>query len=67
MYCHIVYFVQCTVFSVQVSVQFVHKQRKENIFRMSDLMWGGVPFQIPSKTAMKYISRAVKVKVKKNI
>ena len=30
---------------------------------MSDLMWGGVPFQIPSKTAMKYISRAVKVKV----
>ncbi|XP_023321508.1 uncharacterized protein LOC111696192 [Eurytemora carolleeae] len=29
---------------------------------MSDLMWGGVPFQIPSKTAMKYISRAVKVK-----
>ena len=55
------------MFSVQVSVQFVHKKRKENIFRMSDLMWGGVPFQIPSKTAMKYISRAVKVKVKKNI
>jgi len=31
---------------------------------MADLMWGGVPFTIPSKTAMKYISGAVKVKVK---
>ena len=29
----------------------------------ADLMWGGVPFTIPSVTAMKYISGAVKVKV----
>ena len=29
----------------------------------SDLMWGGVPFTIPSVTAMKYISGAVTVKV----
>ena len=26
-------------------------------------MWGGVPFTIPSVTAMKYISGAVQVKV----
>ena len=30
---------------------------------MADLMWGGVPFTIPSVTAMKYISGAVQVKV----
>jgi hypothetical protein len=30
---------------------------------MSDLMWGGVPFQIPSVTAMKYLGSSVKVKV----
>ncbi len=30
---------------------------------MSDLMWGGVPFQIPSSTALKYLGKAVKVKV----
>merc|ERR1711950_62127 len=29
---------------------------------MADLMWGGVPFTIPSVTAMKYISGAVQVK-----
>lgn len=28
---------------------------------MADRMWGGVPFTIPSKTAMKYLSGAVKV------
>ena len=33
------------------------------VSRMSDLMWGGVPFQIPSITAMKYLGKAVKVKV----
>lgn len=31
--------------------------------KMADLMWGGVPFTIPSLTAMKYISGAVKVQV----
>ena len=30
---------------------------------MADMMWGGVPFTIPSITAMKYISGAVKVQV----
>ncbi len=30
---------------------------------MADNMWGGVPFQLPSKTAIKYLGRAVKVKV----
>ena len=34
-----------------------------HIFAMADLMWGGVPFTIPSSTAMKYLSGAVKVKV----
>jgi len=29
---------------------------------MADRMWGGVPFTIPSSTAMKYLSGAVKVK-----
>merc|ERR1711973_111741 len=29
---------------------------------MADIMWGGVPFQLPSKTAIKYLGRAVKVK-----
>lgn len=29
---------------------------------MSDLMWGGVPFQLPSSTAIKYLGKAVKVK-----
>merc|ERR1719397_1702459 len=29
---------------------------------MADLMWGGVPFTIPSKVAMKYLSGAVPVK-----
>jgi len=29
---------------------------------MADNMWGGVPFQLPSKTAIKYLGRAVKVK-----
>jgi len=29
---------------------------------MSDLMWGGVPFTVPSSTAIKYLSGAVKVK-----
>jgi hypothetical protein len=33
------------------------------VCRMSDLMWGGVPFQIPSSTALKYLGKAVKVKV----
>jgi len=28
---------------------------------MADRMWGGVPFTIPSSTAMKYLSGAVKV------
>merc|ERR1712183_353039 len=32
---------------------------------MADLMWGGVPFTIPSVTAMKYISGAVQVKREK--
>ena len=31
---------------------------------MADNMWGGVPFQLPSKTAIKYLGRSVKVKVK---
>merc|ERR1712013_171528 len=34
---------------------------------MADLMWGGVPFTIPSKTAMKYLSGAVKVKRECNL
>jgi len=34
---------------------------------MADLMWGGVPFTIPSVTAMKYISGAVQVKREKNL
>jgi len=29
---------------------------------MADNMWGGVPFQLPSKTAIKYLGRSVKVK-----
>eukprot|EP00088_Acartia_fossae_P070719 TRINITY_DN9545_c0_g1_i1.p1 TRINITY_DN9545_c0_g1~~TRINITY_DN9545_c0_g1_i1.p1 ORF type:complete len:167 (-),score=24.77 TRINITY_DN9545_c0_g1_i1:262-762(-) len=29
---------------------------------MADNMWGGIPFQLPSKTAIKYLGRAVKVK-----
>merc|ERR1712071_108070 len=29
---------------------------------MADRMWGGVPFTIPSKTAMKYLSGALKAK-----
>merc|ERR1712210_398901 len=32
------------------------------IATMADRMWGGVPFTIPSSTAMKYLSGAVKVK-----
>merc|ERR1712179_670832 len=32
------------------------------IAAMADRMWGGVPFTIPSSTAMKYLSGAVKVK-----
>merc|ERR1712098_248888 len=35
--------------------------------KMADLMWGGVPFTIPSKTAMKYLSGAVKVKRECNL
>ena len=34
-----------------------------DISTMADMMWGGVPFTIPSITAMKYISGAVKVQV----
>jgi len=34
---------------------------------MSDLMWGGVPFRIPSKTAIKYLSGAVKVQREVNL
>merc|ERR1712083_55603 len=34
---------------------------------MADLMWGGVPFTIPSKTAMKYLSGAVMVKRECNL
>merc|ERR1712241_1020362 len=34
---------------------------------MADLMWGGVPFTIPSVTAMKYSSGAVQVKREKNL
>eukprot|EP00092_Neocalanus_flemingeri_P035986 GFUD01039184.1.p1 GENE.GFUD01039184.1~~GFUD01039184.1.p1 ORF type:complete len:191 (+),score=33.81 GFUD01039184.1:57-575(+) len=34
---------------------------------MADLMWGGVPFTIPSKTAMKYLSGAVQVKRECNL
>jgi len=34
---------------------------------MADLMWGGVPFTIPSLTAMKYISGAVKVQRECNL
>merc|ERR1712128_321522 len=37
------------------------------ILIMADLMWGGVPFTIPSKTAMKYLSGAVKVKRECNL
>jgi len=29
---------------------------------MSELMWGGVPYRVPSSTAIKYLSGAVKVK-----
>merc|ERR1711874_500196 len=31
------------------------------IATMADRMWGGVPFTIPSSTAIKYLSGAVKV------
>merc|ERR1712029_338461 len=34
---------------------------------MADMMWGGVPFTIPSSTAMKYISGAVKVQREANL
>lgn len=34
---------------------------------MADMMWGGVPFTIPSITAMKYISGAVKVQREANL
>eukprot|EP00092_Neocalanus_flemingeri_P035987 GFUD01039185.1.p1 GENE.GFUD01039185.1~~GFUD01039185.1.p1 ORF type:complete len:173 (+),score=23.77 GFUD01039185.1:56-574(+) len=34
---------------------------------MADRMWGGVPFTIPSKTAMKYLSGAVQVKRECNL
>merc|ERR1712227_251741 len=38
-------------------------QSYEQKTKMADLMWGGVPFTIPSLTAMKYISGAVKVQL----
>ena len=41
-----------------------HLLYPSGVSKMADLMWGGVPFTIPSSTAMKYLSGAVKVKVK---
>merc|ERR1711923_567441 len=42
-------------------------QSYEQKTKMADLMWGGVPFTIPSSTAMKYISGAVKVQREANL
>ena len=41
-----------------------HLLYSSGVSKMADLMWGGVPFTIPSSTAMKYLSGAVQVKVK---
>ena len=49
-----------------IYAKVTHFSFRLHIFAMADLMWGGVPFTIPSSTAMKYLSGAVKVKVGQN-
>ena len=50
--------------SLQSSLYFLDPDTTST---MADLMWGGVPFTIPSSTAMKYISGAVKVQVRSRL
>merc|ERR1712117_710499 len=45
----------------------VKQKLSDKLEIMADLMWGGVPFTIPSLTAMKYLSGAVKVQRECNL